>query len=339
MKRPLLALTLLLGWLLVSTAWAASDEPRHRRPGPGRTRLALPNGPKTVLLVAGTPEQMGAAHWPAPAFQSTPSHQRVLYMVGGIDSIHSPPGSSTAWQKSIAARFHTSPRFSPSVTPWPKRPACRNRKRRLPTLSRAIPLQRRGGAAGDGRWASAPRPGARLHARHQSPRRGPGRRLHAGGLQHLDELGYGFVGNVTAMNERGLAVGEMERGEGNWDGMPMSLLLRDVMERASTVDERSRSFARRPGRASIYVLSDKSRAMVAVHATPSSCSYCNRESNIPCSPGARRNRAISGPDAPRCSASSPAALRQARRADDDRNYQAAGVDGLEPMMRSSPQKP
>ena len=52
-------------------------------------------------------------------------------------------------------------------------------------------------------------------------------------------LGYaGFIGTVTAMNERGLSIGEMGgRGEGQWDGTPMSLLLRDVMERAATVDE------------------------------------------------------------------------------------------------------
>ena len=51
-------------------------------------------------------------------------------------------------------------------------------------------------------------------------------------------LGYaGFIGTVTAMNEKGLAIGEMGgRGEGDWDGMPMSFLLRDVMERADTVD-------------------------------------------------------------------------------------------------------
>ena len=36
-------------------------------------------------------------------------------------------------------------------------------------------------------------------------------------------LGYaGFIGTVTAMNEKGLAIGEMGgRGEGDWDGLPM----------------------------------------------------------------------------------------------------------------------
>jgi hypothetical protein len=52
-------------------------------------------------------------------------------------------------------------------------------------------------------------------------------------------LGYaGFVGSVTAMNEKHLAIGEMGgRGEGNWDGTPMAQLMRDVMEGADTIDE------------------------------------------------------------------------------------------------------
>lgn len=42
-----------------------------------------------------------------------------------------------------------------------------------------------------------------------------------------------FIGTVNAMNEKGVAIGEMGgRGEGLWNGVPMSLLLRDVMERA-----------------------------------------------------------------------------------------------------------
>ncbi len=80
----------------------------------------------------------------------------------------------------------------------------------------------------------------------------------------------GFLGTVTAMNERGLAVGEMGgRGEGQWDGVPMSFLLRDVMERAATVDEALEILRRAPRTCEYYyVLSDKRRAMAAVHCRP-----------------------------------------------------------------------
>ena len=48
----------------------------------------------------------------------------------------------------------------------------------------------------------------------------------------------GFIGTVTAMNEKGISVGEMGgRGWGDWDGKPMAELLREVMEKAATLDE------------------------------------------------------------------------------------------------------
>jgi hypothetical protein len=84
-------------------------------------------------------------------------------------------------------------------------------------------------------------------------------------------LGYaGFIGTVTAMNERGLAIGEMGgRGEGQWDGIPMSLLLRDVMERAATVDEALAILRDAPRTCEYYyVLSDRSGTLRAVHCTP-----------------------------------------------------------------------
>ncbi len=48
----------------------------------------------------------------------------------------------------------------------------------------------------------------------------------------------GFIGSVTAMNEKQIAIGEMGgRGEGNWDGKPMAQLMREVMEKCSTIEE------------------------------------------------------------------------------------------------------
>jgi isopenicillin-N N-acyltransferase-like protein len=48
----------------------------------------------------------------------------------------------------------------------------------------------------------------------------------------------GFIGSVTAMNEKHIAIGEMGcRGEGHWDGKPMAQLVREVMEKCSTIEE------------------------------------------------------------------------------------------------------
>jgi hypothetical protein len=82
-------------------------------------------------------------------------------------------------------------------------------------------------------------------------------------------LGYaGFVGTVTAMNAKGLAIGEMGgRGEGDWDGVPMSFLLRDVMERAATVEEGLKILTTGPRTCEYYyVLSDRSGNIAGVHA-------------------------------------------------------------------------
>ncbi len=61
-------------------------------------------------------------------------------------------------------------------------------------------------------------------------------------------VGYaGFIGSVTAMNEKHIAIGEMGgRGEGHWDGKPMAQLMREVMEKASTIDEAVEIMRRKP---------------------------------------------------------------------------------------------
>jgi isopenicillin-N N-acyltransferase like protein len=85
-------------------------------------------------------------------------------------------------------------------------------------------------------------------------------------------VGYaGFIGSVTAMNEKGIAIGEMGGGgQGAWDGKPMAQLVREVMERASTLDDAVRIM--RESRRTCeyyYVISDgKSRQAVAIAATP-----------------------------------------------------------------------
>jgi hypothetical protein len=83
-------------------------------------------------------------------------------------------------------------------------------------------------------------------------------------------VGYaGMVGTVTAMNEKGLAIGEMGgRGEGNWDGMPMTFLMREIAERAETVEQALEILRKTPRTCEYYyVISDAKRAMAGVYAT------------------------------------------------------------------------
>ena len=78
----------------------------------------------------------------------------------------------------------------------------------------------------------------------------------------------GLNGTVTAMNIEGLAMGEMGgRGEGNWDGLPMSYLMRRVMEECKTVAEALKIIQDTPLTCEYYyVLSDRSGDMAAIEA-------------------------------------------------------------------------
>jgi hypothetical protein len=85
-------------------------------------------------------------------------------------------------------------------------------------------------------------------------------------------IGYaGFAGTVTAMNEKHISIGEMGgRGEGNWDGKPMAQLLREVMEKANTLDEAVEIMRKGPRTCEYYyVVSDgNSKRAVGIAATP-----------------------------------------------------------------------
>ncbi|MCF6311888.1 MAG: C45 family autoproteolytic acyltransferase/hydrolase [Verrucomicrobiales bacterium] len=85
-------------------------------------------------------------------------------------------------------------------------------------------------------------------------------------------VGYaGFIGSVTAMNEKHLAIGEMGgRGEGDWDGKPMAQLMREVMEKADTIDQAVEIMRQSPRTCVYYyVISDaKSGRAVGIKATP-----------------------------------------------------------------------
>lgn len=85
-------------------------------------------------------------------------------------------------------------------------------------------------------------------------------------------VGYlGFIGSVTGMNEHQVAIGEMGgAGQGDWDGIPMSLLIRQGLEDFSTLAE-VETFMRESPRTCeyYYVLSDgKGPSAIGIAATP-----------------------------------------------------------------------
>jgi isopenicillin-N N-acyltransferase like protein len=226
---------------------------------------------KTILMVWGTPEQMGTAHGALLREPVRKLTERMLYLVGGGDSLRTGTWSFDRFAE-IQRRTlpHIPKRFLEECDALARAAGVSQRDGRcanlFPERFHCSGVAVRGKATADGKV---------LHARVLDYMRDIRLQESATVTLFVPEgrhawlsLGYaGFLGTVTAMNEKGLAVGEMGgRGEGDWDGVPMSFLLRDVMERAASVDEGLEILRTSPRTCEYYyVLSDKSRAMAAVY--------------------------------------------------------------------------
>jgi len=239
----------------------------------GHGLLARHEG-KTILVVSGTPEEMGKAHGSLLAPQIRYLVDRVLYGVGAVDSVQ-----TGVWFFEQMDEIHR--RTQPFI---PERYFVE-----MDALAQAAGLSQR-----DARYANLfPE---RFHCSGVAVRGKAsqnGRVIHARVLDYMRDInlqgcatiqvfvpegrnawisaGYsGLIGTVTAMNEKGLAVGEMGgRGEGDWDGMPMTLLLREIMERAGTVQEAIEILKATPRTCEYYyVLSDKTGELAAIRAVP-----------------------------------------------------------------------
>lgn len=85
-------------------------------------------------------------------------------------------------------------------------------------------------------------------------------------------VGYaGFIGSVSGMNHEQVSLGEMGgRGEGQWDGVPMATLMRRALEECKTLPEVIELWTNNPRTCEYYyVFADgKDRSAVGVAATP-----------------------------------------------------------------------
>lgn len=92
------------------------------------------------------------------------------------------------------------------------------------------------------------------------------------GAHQFVTVGYlGFIGSVTGMNEKQVAIGEMGgAGQGDWDGVPMSLLIRQALETCNTLDEVEQLMRESPRTCEYYYLitDGKGPSALGVAATP-----------------------------------------------------------------------
>lgn len=262
-----------LAWLLAAAAQAAPPLEIVARDPAGHGLLARSQR-KTLLFVEGTPEQMGAAHGALVGPLAKKTAERVLYVAGTGDSVLTGEWFFDRMQD-IERRTgpHLPPRFVAECDALARAAGISVRDAHYANL-----FPERFHCTGVALRGKATVGGKILHARVLDYMRDIKLQdaavvqvfLPQGHHRWLSHGYAGFIGTVTAMNEPGLAVGEMGgRGEGQWDGTPMSFLLRDIMERAATVDEALDILRRTPRTCEYYyVFSDKQRNMAAVHATP-----------------------------------------------------------------------
>ncbi|NMA47787.1 MAG: hypothetical protein GX945_14625 [Lentisphaerae bacterium] len=229
---------------------------------------------KRVLFVSGNAEQMGDAHGKLLAGMIPQVTPKTMCLVGAVYSISKGDWFFTRMDEIIRrATPHTPERFIQECLAMGRAAGISDRDALcanfFPELFHCSGAALRNQATSDGQV---------LHVRVLDYMADINLQKYTAVQIFLPEghnawmsLGYaGFLGTVTAMNEHGLAMGEIGGGgEGNWDGMPMTFLMRDIMERAKTVREALAILEKTPRSCEYYyVLSDAGKDMVGVYATP-----------------------------------------------------------------------
>lgn len=229
---------------------------------------------KRVLIVSGNAEQMGDAHGKLLASMVPQVTPRTMCLVGAVYSISKGDWFFARMDEIIRrATPHTPERFIQECLAMGRAAGISDRDALcanfFPELFHCSGAALRNQATSDGQV---------LHVRVLDYMADINLQKYTAVQIFLPEghnawmsLGYaGFLGTVTAMNEHGLAMGEIGGGgEGNWDGMPMNFLMRDIMERAKTVREALAILEKTPRSCEYYyVLSDAGKDMVGVYATP-----------------------------------------------------------------------
>lgn len=240
----------------------------------GAGRLESIDGTR-VLFLAGTPEEMGTQQGHLMTAEIRDLVEHIVYGVG--------VGSSLAkgrwfFGEIEDAQARLKPFFDERYL------------REIDTLARAAGLDAQEArlanvfpelfhCSGFALYGEATQGGRMFHGRVLDYLKGVGLEQNAVVMVYRPDQGHawvnisyaGFVGTVTAMNDQHLAIGEMGgRGEGHWDGKPMAQLLREVMERASTLDEAIEIMRRGPRTCEYYyVISDgRAKRAVGIAATP-----------------------------------------------------------------------
>jgi hypothetical protein len=226
---------------------------------------------RAVLVVRGAPEEMGRQYGEALREGVRSNAHRVLHGIGLLQTLRTgrwfPAALEATWleqEKYIPKRFVREMDALADAAGIPRQHV--RWTNIFPEHFHCSGMALRGAATEGGRL---------LHGRILDYMTEVGFQAGAVLTVHVPEghhswvnVGYaGCIGTVTAMNERGLAMGEMGgRGEGHTDGIPMTFLMREVMERFETTEEALDWIRSVPRTCEyFYVLSDsRTRGMAGV---------------------------------------------------------------------------
>jgi hypothetical protein len=198
---------------------------------------------QTLVLLAGTPEEIGTAHGQLLGPQIRRTIDSTLYMVGLVESARTgqwfPATLDDAWK-----------RLSPHIPDAHRREmialakACPDVSVREIELANVFPEYFH--CSGFAVFGKATTDGTLYHGRVLDYMTEIGLQQAAvtfvvkpqRGFGYLN-VGYaGFIGSVSGMNQRQISLGEMGGGgRGLWDGVPMATLMRRALEECSTLDE------------------------------------------------------------------------------------------------------
>jgi len=240
----------------------------------GKGRLEMRDGTR-VLFLEGTPEEMGAQHGALLKKEIKAVLNRILYGVGVGSSF---PKGRWFFGEIEEAQHRINPYIDPRyLREMDAIALATGQEKEEIRLANFFPELFH--CSGFALFGDATIGGKMYHGRILDYLRGMGLEQSAVVTVYKPDQGNawvnityaGFVGSVTAMNDKHLAIGEMGgRGEGHWDGKPMAQLVREVMEKASTLDQAVEIMRQGPRTCEYYyVLSDaKSKTAVGLAPTP-----------------------------------------------------------------------
>jgi hypothetical protein len=228
-----------------------------------------------VVLLRGTPEEVGQAHGELLKNECQRCIDSVLYTFGLAQTIQSgkwfPNELASAYQRlephiperhkvetrALATSLGQDPRLIETINVFPELFHC----------------------SGFAVYGKATQDGTLYHGRVLDYMTAIGLQdaattfiVSVDGQQPFANVGYaGFIGSVSGMNAAKISLGEMGgRGEGKWDGVPMATLMRRALEECDSLDEVIALWKNNPRTCEYYyVFADgNNRTAVGVAATP-----------------------------------------------------------------------